>query len=127
MKIVSWIFAIIAATIMLQTLYFKFSAAPESVELFTKLGMEPWGRIGIGVAELISSILILVPASRFWGAFLGAGLMGGAIYFHLTVIGIYDNQGSPLLFVYAALTLFSCAIVLVIHRRVVMKYFHRKS
>ncbi len=61
MKILSWALRIVAAIIMLQTLYFKFTAQPESVEIFTKVGIEPWGRIGTGVAELIASILLLIP------------------------------------------------------------------
>ena len=77
--IISWLLRLIAAVILLQTLYFKFSAHPESVELFTKLGVEPWGRIGTGVIELITGILLIIPATGFIGAFLGGGLMSGAI------------------------------------------------
>src|SRR5688572_30639208 len=91
-NILYWILRLIAAIIMLQTLFFKFSAAPESVYIFTTLGMEPWGRIGIGVLELIASILILYPRTTAFGAILGVGLMAGAIFFHLTKLGI-EVQG----------------------------------
>ncbi|MFZ6000324.1 MAG: DoxX family membrane protein, partial [Bacteroidota bacterium] len=68
MKIIVWIARLVAAFIMVQTLYFKFTGAPESVEIFTTVGMEPWGRIGVGVMELIASVLILIPAVSWWGA-----------------------------------------------------------
>jgi hypothetical protein len=111
-KIIVWALRIIAALIMLQTLYFKFSAAPQSVHLFTILGMEPWGRIGIGVLELIASALILFPRTTFFGALLGMGLMAGAMFFHFTKLGIYFD-GDPWLFIYA-LTTFVCCCLLVV-------------
>ena len=90
-KVISWIAASIAAVIMLQTLYFKFSAAPESVYIFSTLGLEPWGRIGSGVGELIASVLILIPSLRWSGALLGLGIISGAIFAHLTKLGIRIN------------------------------------
>jgi uncharacterized membrane protein YphA (DoxX/SURF4 family) len=110
-----WILRLLAAVIMLQTLYFKFTAQPESVQLFTKLGMEPYGRIGTGILELISSILILIPRYTGYGATIGLILMTGALYFHLTKIGIYFN-GDPLLFIYAVITFVCCAILMYIYR-----------
>jgi uncharacterized membrane protein YphA (DoxX/SURF4 family) len=97
---------------MLQTLYFKFTGHPQSVALFTQLGMEPWGRIGIGILELIASVLILYPRTTGWGAALGVGLMGGALFFHLTKLGIFVD-GDPVLFIYALIT-FTCCLILVI-------------
>lgn len=107
---------LIAAIIMLQTLYFKFTAHPESVHIFTNLGMEPWGRIGTGVMELAASILLLVNRTVAWGALLAAGLMAGAIFFHLTKLGIYVN-GDPLLFIYAMIVFVAAIILLVIYRQ----------
>ena len=86
--IISWLLRIVAAAILFQTLFFKFTAAAESVELFSKLGVEPWGRIGTGVIELIAGILLLIPTTVFVGTFLGIGLMSGAILSHLFVIEI---------------------------------------
>jgi uncharacterized membrane protein YphA (DoxX/SURF4 family) len=102
-----WTARIIAALIMLQTLYFKFSGAKESIELFTQLGIEPWGRIGTGIFELIASILLLLPSTVWVGSILGIGLMSGAIFSHLTVIGVLRNDGGQL-FYYAVITLACC-------------------
>ena len=105
--IIIWAVRILAALIMLQTLYFKFTAHPQSVRLFTELGMEPWGRIGTGIFELIASILILYPRTTGIGASIGIGLMSGAIFFHLTILGI-KFDGDYVLFIYALITLICC-------------------
>src|SRR3954467_5317596 len=86
--VLSWIARISAAVILLQTLFFKFTAAPESVYIFTKVGLEPWGRIGSGGAELIAAILILIPRTTWLGAGLALAVMAGAIFSHLTVLGV---------------------------------------
>jgi uncharacterized membrane protein YphA (DoxX/SURF4 family) len=101
---------------MLQTLYFKFTGHEQSVALFTELGMEPWGRIGTGVLELIASLLILYPRTTGYGAALGLGLMGGAIFFHLTSLGL-DFGGDYVLFIYAVVTFVCCLILFVKYRR----------
>ncbi len=121
-NIVTWLLRLLAALIMLQTLYFKFTAHPASVELFTILGMEPWGRIGIGVLELIASILILIPRTTLYGAGLGLGLMAGAIFFHLTKLGIVF-QGDAGLFIYAVVTFICCALLLIIYRAQLLLLF----
>lgn len=115
-KISSWILRIIAAAILLQTLYFKFTAHPESVELFSKLGVEPWGRIGTGVLELITGILLLIPTTAFIGGFLGMGLMFGAITSHLFVIGIESKGDGGQLFMLAIVVLICSIFIQVIHR-----------
>lgn len=111
-----WILKLIAAVILLQTLYFKFTAKPESVELFTILGMEPWGRIGTGVAELIASILILIPRTTLLGALMGLGLMAGAIFFHLTKLGV-NFGGDAVLFIYAVIVFVCCLVLIIIYRK----------
>ena len=116
-KIISWIFQIVAAIIMLQTLFYKFGAHPESIKLFSQLGMEPTGRIGTGVAELIASILLLIPRTSWFGALMGVGLMAGAIFFHLTVLGISFNNDGGVLFGMAVLVMVSSLIVLFINRK----------
>jgi uncharacterized membrane protein YphA (DoxX/SURF4 family) len=111
-----WVLRLLAAVILLQTLYFKFTAKPESVELFTMLGMEPWGRIGTGVAELIASIFILIPRTTLLGALMGLGLMGGAIFFHLTKLGI-NFGGDAVLFIYAVIVFVCCLALIIIYRK----------
>src|SRR5713101_7214823 len=86
--ILSWILRGIAAVILLQTLFFKFSGAKESVYIFSTLGMEPWGRVGSGVFELVASILLLIPATVTLGAAMALAATGSAILFHLTRLGI---------------------------------------
>lgn len=109
--ILIWALRLVAAVILLQTLFFKFSAAPESVALFTKIGMEPWGRIGTGVLELVASILILYPRTTGWGSGLAMGLMAGALFFHLNGTLGLKWYGDYSLFLYA-LTVFICSGIL---------------
>jgi len=120
-----WILRLIAAVIMLQTLFFKFTAAPESVYIFSTLGIEPWGRIGTGVLELIASVLILIPATTAFGSILGAGLMAGAILSHITKLGIAVGGDHGQLFIYACLVLVSCMILAWTHRGQ-LPFFHTK-
>lgn len=84
----SWELRLVVAVILLQTLFFKFSAAKESVYIFSTLGMEPWGRIGSGIFELIASVLLLVPSTVTVGAAMAIAATGSAILFHLTRLGI---------------------------------------
>lgn len=111
-----WILRLLAAVILLQTLYFKFSAAPESIYIFSKLGMEPWGRIGIGILELIAASLILVPATTLFGALLAIALMTGAVFFHLTKLGISVQHDGGQLFIYALVVLVSSTALVIIYR-----------
>jgi len=114
--VVSWICRSVAAVILLQTLFFKFTGAPESVYIFTKVGLEPWGRIGSGVVELIAAVLLFWPGLAWLGAGIAMGVIGGAIVSHLTVLGIVVQGDGGLLFVLAVVVEVSAAIVLWIHR-----------
>lgn len=125
--VVAWVLRLIAVGIMLQTLYFKFTAAPESVYIFATLGMEPWGRIGIGLMELIASVLIVIPYTTAFGAVLGLGLMSGALFFHLTRLGIVVQNDSGQLFAYALVVFVSCLILVVVHSAQILHVFHRKK
>jgi putative oxidoreductase len=100
-SVICWAARLVASLIMLQTLYFKFTASEESVFIFTTVGMEPWGRIGIGVLELVASLLILFNSTAWLGAVLALGLMGGAIVIHLTSIGISVRDDGGYLFALA--------------------------
>jgi uncharacterized membrane protein YphA (DoxX/SURF4 family) len=124
--VVSWALQLAAAGILLQTLFFKFTGAEESVYIFTTLGVEPWGRIGSGIAELIASVLLLVPATVPVGAALAVGVMAGAIFSHLTVLGIEVKGDGGLLFGLAIAVFLACLVVLAIRRTqvpVVGRYF----
>ncbi len=98
---------------MLQTLFYKFTAAPESVALFSKLNLEPYGRIGTGIIELIASILLLIPKKSFYGAILGVGTMLGAILSHIFILTIEVNQDHGSLFFMACITFVCCCYVLI--------------
>lgn len=113
---ITWGLKLLATIIMLQTLFFKFSGAAESVYIFSTLGMEPWGRIGTGIMELIASILILIPRTTAYGALLAIGIMGGAILSHICILGISVMGDGGQLFIYALLVLVSSAILLYIYR-----------
>jgi len=114
---ISLVCRIIAALILLQTLFFKFTAAHESVYIFTKVGLEPWGRIGSGVVELIAAILLFVPRLNWLGAGLALGVIGGAIMSHLTVLGIEVQGDGGLLFGLAVVVAACSAVVLFLDRR----------
>jgi uncharacterized membrane protein YphA (DoxX/SURF4 family) len=120
-----WILRLIPAIILLQTLYFKFTAQPESVQLFTRIGMEPYGRIGTGVLELIAAVLILIPRYTGYGAILGLVMMTGALYFHLTKIGIFFG-GDALLFIYAVITFVCCALLIFVYKSRLESQLKRK-
>jgi uncharacterized membrane protein YphA (DoxX/SURF4 family) len=113
---VCWIAQIIAAVIMFQTLFFKFTGAEESVYIFTKLGIEPWGRYATGIFELIASILLLLPTYSWAGAFIGTGLMAGAILFHSTVLGISVKNDGGYLFILALITLLACLTIIFLRK-----------
>jgi uncharacterized membrane protein YphA (DoxX/SURF4 family) len=124
LEYLSWAAQIIAAIILAQTLFFKFTAAPESVALFTKLGVEPYGRIGAGIMELITVILLLIPRKAWLGAIFGIMTMGGAILAHLTVIGIESDGDGGELFFLALITLTCCLTVAYIRKSDILARFY---
>ena len=111
-SIVRWALRIVPAFILLQTLYFKFTGSPESMYIFSTLGLEPAGRIGTGVAELIASILLLIPRTTWMGAVLALGIISGAILSHLFVLGIEIMDDGGYLFI-LGLVVFACTATLV--------------
>ena len=115
-SIASWVLQLTAAAILLQTLFFKFTGAEESVYIFTTVGAEPWGRIGSGVVELVAAVLLLTPALAPYGAILATGAMAGAIVSHLTILGIEVKGDGGLLFGLALTVLVASAVVLYMRR-----------
>jgi hypothetical protein len=114
--IVSWTLQLVVAGILLQTLFFKFTGAEESVYIFSTLGAEPWGRLGSGVVELVAALLLLTPKTAPFGAALTMAVMVGAIGSHLTILGIEVKGDGGLLFGLALASFVGSAIVLFIHR-----------
>jgi uncharacterized membrane protein YphA (DoxX/SURF4 family) len=117
MKILVWVLRLVAAAIMLQTLFFKFTGAPESIYIFEQVGMEPFGRYASGIAELIASVLLLIPRTTWLGAILALGVMAGAIMSHLTVLGIEVQGDGGTLFAMAIVVFISSAVLLFLHRK----------
>lgn len=112
MATLSWVLQLSVAVILLQTLYFKFTGAEESVYIFSMLGMEPWGRYLSGAAELLASALLLIPGFAPFGALLSLGVISGAIASHLTVLGIEVRGDGGLLFALAVIV-FVCSLAIV--------------
>jgi putative oxidoreductase len=120
--IISILLRLVAATIMLQTLYFKFTAQPESVYIFSSVGIEPWGRIGTGVVELIAAVLLLVPATVVIGALMAAGIMLGAVATHFFILGIQVQGDGGQLFGYAVMVLLASVVLLFLHFQQLISY-----
>ncbi|MEO1253379.1 MAG: DoxX family protein [Bacteroidota bacterium] len=116
-KKIAYIIARLAAAIIMgQTLYFKFTGSPESMYIFQTVGIEPWGRWLVGILELVSCILLIIPKSAWAGGILSVGLMVGAIGMHLTILGIEVMDDKGQLFYYA-LIVFLCGLYIVFHNR----------
>jgi hypothetical protein len=116
MLALDWIVRVVAAAVLLQTLFFKFTGAPESVYIFTTLGMEPWGRIGSGFAELLASGLLLWTGTAGFGGLLASALMAGAIVSHLTKLGVEVQGDGGLLFLLAWVVLVCSVVTVAVHR-----------
>lgn len=121
-RIASWVCRAIAAAIMIETLFFKFTGAPESVYIFSKMGMESWWRYGQGTWELLASVLLLTPRLGWAGGILTLGALGGAIVSHITVLGIEVQGDHGLLFAMAVVTFVCGFIVTFLHRREIPLY-----
>ncbi|HHC79745.1 MAG TPA: DoxX family protein [Flavobacteriia bacterium] len=126
MKItVQLLLRITVAILLVQTLRFKFTAHPESVYIFSKIGMEPYGRVGIGIFELIAAILLLVPKTVWAGALLTLGIISGALLMHITILGIEVNEDGGLLF-YMALLIFVLSLAILWMNRKNLPFIGKK-
>lgn len=133
--ILSWVLRILIAVAFLQTLRFKFTGHPDSVDIFSALGVEPWGRIGLGVVELITAILIIVPRSKLAGIFSSFVIILGAIFSHFLVLGVNVEDDSGALFTLATIVLLATIILFFIHKEQFsqlyfnfsIKFFNRKN
>jgi len=114
--VASWVLQLLVAGILLQTLFFKFTGAAESVYIFSTLGAEPWGRIGSGVVELIAAVLLLIPLTTTIGAALALAVITGAIVSHVTILGIEVQGDGGLLFGLAVTVFVASALILLLRR-----------
>jgi uncharacterized membrane protein YphA (DoxX/SURF4 family) len=121
-NIISWVAQTVAAIILLQTLWFKFTGAEESIYIFSKLGAEPYGRIGSGIIELMAGVLLLTSRFNWLGALIGLGTMAGAIVSHLTLLGIDVLGDGGQLFTYAVITSMCCATVVFLNQEKIFTF-----
>ena len=121
MKHVILILRLVAAAILLQTLFFKFTAAPESIYIFKTLGVEPYGRWFAGISELIASVLLLIPATQLFGAMMAIGIMLGAILSHVFILGIVVEGDGGLLFFLALVVLIASILILALQKDQIFK------
>lgn len=120
-----WVARLLAALILFQTLFFKFTAAEESVFIFTAVGLEPWGRIGIGVLEFVAAILLVLPSTAWLGGLLALGLMMGAISIHVAILGIEVMDDGGYLFSLAIVVTMCALYVLYFNRAVILSIYTR--
>lgn len=124
-NVISWVLRLTVAIILLQTLYYKFTGHPESVHIFSALGVEPWGRITLGIVELITAILILIPKTKILGIFNSFGIILGAIFSHLLVIGVNVENDGGTLFTLAVIVLICSSILLKLHKDEVLSLINK--
>ncbi len=128
MKVIVTILRIVVAIVLIQTLRFKFTGHEDSIYIFTKVGMEPWGRIGTGIAELVAATFLLIPRTAWLGALMTLGIIGGAILMHLTILGIEINGDSGFLFYQGILVFILAACILWYEKdqlNFIKKFFNR--
>lgn len=118
-RTIEMLLRIVTAIILIQTLHFKFTGHPEAIHVFSSIGMEPWGRYGIGIVELIAGILFFLPNLWKIASVITFGLMIGAIGVHLfTPLGIvvhYDGkEDGGQLFVMAIIALLFSGILMIL-------------
>jgi hypothetical protein len=114
---ISWILRLTVSVIFLQTLYYKFTAHPDSVHIFSALGLEPWGRIGLGFVELITSVLILFNKTKIIGMLTSIGIIVGAVFSHILVLGVNVSNDGGGLFTLAIIVLVASIIFLFVNEK----------
>lgn len=112
-KALFWALRLIVVIILMQSLFYKFSGAEESVYVFSKIGLEPVGRITVGIIELLACIFLIINRTALLGSILGLIMMGGALAFHFTKLGFVVQDDSGQLFIYACIAFLSCVFLLI--------------
>lgn len=122
----SWTFRILAAMILTQSLVYKFGSHPDSIMLFTELGVEPAGRVSLGIVELVVALLILYPRTTLLGGILGVFIMAGALFTHFFLIGIIFNNDGGKLFGLAVICFLSCIGQVIILKNQLISYIKNR-
>jgi hypothetical protein len=122
---ISWVLRLTVSAILLQTLYYKFTAHPDSVHIFSALGVEPLGRIGLGIVELITSVLILIPKTKMIGMVNSLGIILGAIFSHILVLGFNVSNDGGKLFTLAIIVFIASGSFLILHQNELKSLIHR--
>lgn len=122
-----WICCLLAAGIMIETLFYKFTGAAESKYIFSKMGTEPWMRWVQGIWELMAALGLLLPRLRWAGGILTTGAMSAAILSHLTWLGLAIQGDHGLLFGMALVTFGCGATVLWLSRHAIPGYVPAQS
>lgn len=125
MKFLKTFLSVLVAGILFQTLFFKFTGASESIYIFQTLGIEPWGRWTSGIAELIAGTLLLVPATRAFGALLSLGVIFGAIVSHIFVLGIVVQDDGGLLFGLAVVVFIASSAIIYLEKVTLTRFYHK--
>ncbi len=116
-KYIPLVIRTVVTIILIQTLRLKFTAHEDSVYIFSKIGLEPHGRIGVGIIELIAGILLLIPRTVWLGALITISVIGSAIFLHLTRLGIVINNDGGILFGTAIFTFILAIIIVVCYKK----------
>lgn len=123
--IIERVLSVVTAIILLQTLFFKFTGAEESVYIFSKLNLEPMGRIVVGIAELIVGILLLFRKTSHYGSIMGMAILSGALFFHLTILGVEVQNDDGFLFSLALIAFSNCVIITWLKRKALLEIINR--
>ena len=125
-KIIIRLLRILAAVILFQILFFKFTANKETVYIFSTLGIEPFGRISSAIIELVAVYLLLVARTPLFGTLIALSILTVAILTHLFVLGIEVNGDEGHLFYLALLTFTSCIVLILFERKQIIKLLQFK-
>jgi len=148
-SIASWIIVLWIAKVFLSSLPYKFSGHPDTQHIFSTIGgwmsntistglgnwFTQYGAYAVGAAELLVSLLLLIPAVFFIlkklnvigkaperalihsvGGVMASGVMMGAVFFHLaTPLGIevlHNGQSDNGSLFYAATSILVLGLVM---------------
>lgn len=123
-RLLTWPAAIYIAGIFLWYEQYKLTGNQGSVDLFTTItdwlyldGYEKPFRLSVAIAEIIASVLVVLPRTRMYGALLSLGIISGAIFFHVvSPLGIDPYQDGGTLFKEACAVWLCAGFILLSYR-----------